>query len=389
MGIFRLRELVLAVACLALAACGQWGRGDEDGPIAATVLFGGDFHFAESYEFTAGGRPKAGPHTIKGRYRDSLRGLRPLITSADFTIANLEGPLALALEDNPLAKTRQYLHWSEPREASEAIKYAGVDLVSLANNHAMDQGVPGLEQTLSELVKDGIAHVGGGETLDAARKPFLYRFKRGDGSDAVLAVFAGFSESEPPPDGFNPFAKPDRPGIAPVDPAYVRATVPQLRKQFPDLFVVAYPHWGHNYSWVYADEIASGRELIDAGADLVIGHHAHTVQEIEKYRGKWILYGVGNFVFLAPGRFKEFDKVQPSAFAAELAFPAAKGAAPRVRLFPIAADNRRTGFNPRLVDLSEARRVISAVQAREGSNGLRGTFGETPLGAYYELSANR
>jgi hypothetical protein len=381
-----LRGLLIAIVTVALAACSQPARKETDQPAAATVLFGGDLHFAESYEFTKGGRPKDGPHTFQGRYRDSLSGLMPLVASADFTIANLEGPLSLEHENNPLIATRQYLHWSRPREAGEAIKYAGIDLVGLSNNHGMDQGVAGLEQTFAELDKDGVAYFGGGKDLDTARKPYLYRFKRGDGSQAVLAVFPGFSESEPPADGFDPYAKPDQPGIAPVDPAYLRQTIPQLRKQYPDLFVVAYPHWGHNYSWVYGDEIKLGRELVDAGADMVIGHHAHTIQEIERYRGKWIVYGIGNFIFLAPGRYKEFLKAQPYAFAAELAFPATRGSPPRVRLFPIAADNRVTNFQARLLDLRETRRVISAIQSREGSRGLAGTFGETSLGAYFQLA---
>ncbi len=349
------------------------------------MLIGGDLHFAESYERTKSGKLKDGPHTFEGRYRDSLRGLMPLISRADLAVANLEGPLALNQPDNPLADTRRYLHWSRPLEASAAVKYAGIDLVSLANNHGMDQGTIGLEQTITQLGLNGVAHFGGGADLAEARSPYIYKFPRGDGSEAAVAIFPAFAESSPPEDGFDPFAGERRPGIAPIDLDYLRDETARLRRVHPDLFVIAYPHWGRNYSWVYGNEVRLGQQLIDAGADMVIGHHAHTIQEIQRYRGKWILFGIGNFVFLAPGRFRQFNKVQPYAFAAELAFPEASLGQPRVRLFPIAADNRVTGFQPRLVDLREARRVMSAVQSREGSRGLSGTFGETDLGAYFQL----
>lgn len=370
---------LLLMSAIALSACGMTKPEETVAPIATTVLVGGDLHFAESYERTKDGRLKDGPHTFEGRYRHSLMGLMPLIATADATIANLEGPLALQQPDNPLAASRQYVHWSRPKEAGEAIRHAGIDVVSLSNNHGMDQGASGLEETLAELGRNGTVHFGGGADLEEAQAPYIHEFKRADGSTAALAVFAGFSESEAPADGFDPFAKDGAPGIAPVDPDHLREEVGRLRKRYTDLFVIAYPHWGHNYSWVYENEVKLGRALIDAGADMVLGHHAHTIQEIERYRGKWIVYGLGNFVFLAPGRFKQFTKVQPYAFAAELAFSDAKGSVPRVRLYPIAADNRKTGFQPRLVDIREARRVISAVQAREGSNGLSGKFGETDL----------
>ncbi|MBX7495116.1 CapA family protein [Qipengyuania sp. 6B39] len=384
-----MRRALFALAVGAISACGPAATDEPASPPATTILVGGDLHFAESYERTADGRLKDGPHTFEGRYRDSLKGLMPLIADADLTIANLEGPLSLPQPDNPLAATREYLHWSRPEEAAGAIKFAGIDVVSLANNHGMDQGVAGLEQTIAELDAQGTAHFGGGADLAEARAPFVYTFDRADGSQAAVAVFAGFAPNIPAPDGFDSYAGADAPGLAPVDPKYLRGEIARLRAQYPDLFVIAYPHWGRNYAWVYTKEIELGRALIDAGADMVLGHHAHTVQEIERYRGKWIVYGLGNFIFLAPGRYKDFTKVQPYGFAAQLAFPGEKGSAPRVRLFPIAANNRTTGFQARPVDIREARRVMSAIQAREGSNGLAGTFGETELGAYYELEPSR
>ncbi len=378
------RAIVLAVvAACALSACDDKIEEGAKTP-AATVLLGGDLHFAESYERTKSGRWKAGPRTMEGRYRDSFDGLLPLIASADLTIANLEGPLAPMQEGNPLAATRQYLHWSRPRETGDAIRNAGVDVVNLSNNHTMDQGEAGLTLTLDQLGRDGTSHFGAGINLDAARRPFLYTIERGGGPSTVLAVFPGFADSTPSADGFDPLAARDRAGLAPVDPEYLREEVARLRQQNPNIFVIAYPHWGRNYSWVYKDQVDLGRRLIDAGADMVLGHHAHTIQEIEKYKGRWIVYGLGNFNFLAPGRYRQFTKVQPYSFVAQLRFEGEAGAPPRLRLFPLLSDNRQTGFKPHLVNLADARRVISAVQAREGSNGLSGVFGETELGAYFE-----
>ena len=77
----------------------------------------------------------------------------------------------------------------------------------------------------------------------------------------------------------------------------------QYKMANPDIFIVIYPHWGGNYKPVSDVQKAFAHNWIDAGADIVIGHGAHTIQEIEQYKGKWIFYNIGNFIFNALGRY--------------------------------------------------------------------------------------
>ena len=79
----------------------------------------------------------------------------------------------------------------------------------------------------------------------------------------------------------------------------IAVQVVALRREDPTVFVIAFPHWGRDYEQITANQRRLGRALVDAGVDLVIGHGAHLLQGLELYRGRWIAYGIGNFVRLA------------------------------------------------------------------------------------------
>src|SRR4051794_39541364 len=236
----------------------------------------------------------------------ALRFVRERL-AADVGFGNCEGPYSDTEERNTSS-----WGWvlSTPRSIGAL---AGFDVMSVANNHIMDAGYRGLSDTLAGLRAQGVAPVGAGQDLAEARAPvFLERDGLTTGFLAYTTVYApGFKAWSSRPgcntvEGHTVYrSELGQPGTRPqvqtfVDPhakAGVMADVAAARERC-DALVVSM-HWGiHNLPAELADyEPELGRAVVDAGADLVLGHHQHIVKGVEVYRGKPILYGLGNFLF--------------------------------------------------------------------------------------------
>jgi len=164
---------------------------------------------------------------------------------------------------------------------------------------------------------------------------------------------------------YNFYADEDTGGAAALAPLASAAEIAELRREHPGIFVIAFPHWGSNYAWRSEEQAKLGRALIDAGADMVIGHHGHALQEMERYKDKWILYGIGNFMFNTRGRFAQHPDILPYGLAVELVYRDAPGPlAPEIRLYPIFSDNQATNYQPRFATDPEAGRVFSTLLER-------------------------
>lgn len=170
----------------------------------------------------------------------------------------------------------------------EILKEMGVDIVSLANNHALDYGKDALIDTFETLDNAGIHYVGAGDTMDRAKAPIY--FTVGDKKIAYVAasrvVFA-----------MDWYATDTSPGmIGTYDPALFLESIREAKENSD--FVVAFVHWGverNNYPEDYQQTMA--KQYIDAGADAVIGCHPHVLQGIEFYNNKPIVYSLGNYWF--------------------------------------------------------------------------------------------
>jgi len=377
----------LSIASLLLpAGCGQ----PQPQPFAdgTKVMFGGDTHFGENYDRTQTGetRPDAPDDAL--RYGASLAALKPYVAQSDFALVNLETPMSPELSDG--IRDKDYVHWSVPAKAVPALVDTGIDAVGLGNNHSLDQGESGLRKSLVALRDAGIRVFGANTSQATAQLPLIQAVKRPGGGTVTLAVFGMLEERPAYRDKYGFYAGPGKAGVAPFDIAAFRSQVEQLHQRHKDLYVVAFPHWGENYAWANDGQVELGRQLIDAGADIVIGQHAHTLQEIERYHGRWILYGIGNFAFLAPGRYQRFGKVQPFSLVVRLAFGSDPAAPPAIRLYPIFSDNRITGYRPRPAGEAEANTVLSAIQSRKRSIGFAGrVVKDDPLGPAIELMRRR
>ena len=207
--------------------------------------------------------------------------VRSLLQDADLAVANFENPAPDAFKYH----TQGTVFSANPRLIA-GLKDAGIDYVSLGNNHIGDAGPTGLLQTLANLDKYGIRHSGAGKNLAAARTPAIMTV---DGVKVAILSYDTIAKYYA--------AGPDKPGSAQLSAPVVKADVAAARKAGAQL-VIVYPHWGTEYSpRPFSAEQKLAHAVIDAGADMIIGNHAHWVGAMEIYKGHPIWYALGNFVF--------------------------------------------------------------------------------------------
>lgn len=216
-----------------------------------------------------------------------------LFHAADITVGNVES--ALGTGGEPAPKSYPF---RAPPEAAEALALAGFDVVSLANNHGMDYGAETLLEGMGLLKAAGVQPIGAGANRAEARAPFITE------ANGLSVAFLAYVNV--PVEALTAFdvktwdATDATPGLAWGEPDVVAEDVTAVRPQ-ADLVVVVL-HSGFEYIEEPSEpQAAIARAAIDAGADLVIGHHAHILQGIEFYNGGVIVYGLGNFAFEIDG----------------------------------------------------------------------------------------
>jgi poly-gamma-glutamate capsule biosynthesis protein CapA/YwtB (metallophosphatase superfamily) len=213
-------------------------------------------------------------------YAAPLRDLAPLLSSADIAFVNLEAPFS----DHGHPVEKGMVFKAEP-EMIEALRVAGIDIVSTANNHARDCGSYGVDFTLDWLAKNGIAAAGTGHTADDAHRGVV--IERNNSRYGFLAYTYDQSNGNHPD-------LDDR--IAMLDPKRMAADVASLRSRAE--VVIVSMHAGVEYQkQPNAEQRHFAQAAIDAGAIAVIGAHPHVTQPVEPYRDGVIFYSLGNLVF--------------------------------------------------------------------------------------------
>ncbi|MHA0857407.1 CapA family protein [Paenibacillus sp. CMAA1364] len=239
-----------------------------------TINFAGDMMFAGKVESLL---------KEKG-YDYPFQHLGDLFHHDDLTMANLETPITTS---GIGATNKQFVFKSSPK-ALDALKKAGMDAVGLANNHILDQGVTGMLDTIKHLNKSGIQYAGAGKDHIEAYAPTY--FKRQGVKIALVALSRVVPEE-------SWHAGKDKPGVATVyTPDLALKSIAKARVNADIVIVMA--HWGQERNLnPIKNQIDLAHQFVDAGADLVIGAHPHVLQGLEQYKGKWIAYSTGNFIF--------------------------------------------------------------------------------------------
>ncbi len=233
---------------------------------------------------------------------DPFTALEGALGDADLSFANMETVLSEAPVPKGVSEKPGVPIIRGPKRAAALAAKAGIDVVSVANNHAFDLGAAGLMDTLAECERAGLVAIGGGATTEAAQRAHIVTVK-----GLKVGMLALAEKSNHPANGKAVLNKLEN------AETLVRALRPQV-----DVLLISI-HWGVQYQLKPTKkQIALAHTLIDAGADALIGHHPHVLQTIEAYKGHPIFYSLGNFVFGTqpePRRFSAIVELELEARA--------------------------------------------------------------------------
>jgi poly-gamma-glutamate capsule biosynthesis protein CapA/YwtB (metallophosphatase superfamily) len=235
-----------------------------------------------------------------------------ILRAADLAVGNLESPFAMG--GDPIEK--RFTFRQHPDHAS-AMDWAGLDVLSLANNHLLDFGQASLSETIEALRWRGVAYVGAGLSYEEAHRPLVMEAK------GKRIAFLAYAAARWKGSGEVPTGE----WIAFADPATIREDVARA-KELADLVIVIM-HLGTEYQQ-YPDEeqLTVSRAAVEAGACLVIGHHPHVVQRTEEYSGGFVAYSLGDFVF-------DIDVVEAAREGAILRVFLGDGGVQRAEMIPV------------------------------------------------------
>jgi len=285
-----------------------------------------------------------------------LKRLAPIFHTGDLVFVNCEGALSDHARQVGLNRT--------PEKFAKVMKAAGISIVNLANNHTFDAEERGFLDTIRALNAAGIAHVGGGNDLADARKPYIVS------RNGIKFGFLGYTQFNN--FGESVYAADGRPGLVPMDPFLIKEDIRKLRPQVD--YVMVAIHWATSRSSDISPENRKfAHDLIDTGADVILGHHPPHPKGIEVYHGKVILYAPSNVLR---------GHTSPNADDGYLArFTIGKKSVEKIEVLPIAGKGQPEGhtgpydsklFQPYVVQGSSAKQILERV--RSGSAALDTTM---------------
>lgn len=217
----------------------------------------------------------------KGNYESVLGEIKEYISQADYSIVNLEAPVVES-KATPIEKCGPNLKCTS--KAVKALKWAGFNMATLANNHFYDYGDNGVKETLDACQKEGITTVGGGMNIHEASQT-AYLNVKGLRIGIINCCEHEFSIATENSGGANP--------LNPIQQYYA---IQEAKKNADRALVIV--HGGHEYYQLPSPRMQETyRFWVDAGADFVVNHHQHCYSGYEIYNGKPIFYGLGNFSF--------------------------------------------------------------------------------------------
>lgn len=285
-----------------------------------------------------------------------LARVRDTLSSADLAFANLECPLS-----RNGSKASKPFCFKVPPERVRALRSGGLDLLSLANNHSMDCGRTGLVETMETLRVGGLRWCGAGATRAEAEAPAVAQIR------GLRIAFVGFCDFIPE----GTFLREDRPTIAFASEESVGRAVGAARRS-ADVLIASF-HWGVEYRSRPGDRQETlARTAVEAGADLVLGHHPHVLQRLESIprrggRPALVAYSLGNFVFDQRGSGRDQSVI--------LRCTLGKGGVQRAEILPVRIEDCR----PRPARAAEGATILSRLAELSAERGTTIRGGEVEL----------
>ena len=284
-------------------------------------------------------------------HADPLLPFRPMAEvfgSVDFCVGNLEAPFS----GRSGFSTSSANIFNAPPENVRGLRESHFKVLGLANNHMLDQGLAGLRFTLSHLGEQGIATFGVGETEDEAWRGTVLDV-RGVRIGFVGASYASVNDNGKLRNGY----------VARIeDERRLAAALARLRSEAD--FVVATMHAGAEYNpQVVPTEERFAHRAVELGADLVLGAHPHVLHRVEKYRGKYVFYSLGNFIF----DHEPLPRRQGLALRIHLRRARSSPATlERIELLPVVIEDHST---PRLGTAAEASAILASIGLTDSTLG--------------------
>ncbi len=309
----------------------------------------GDFYLGDYYQRRKEAR--GGANILRDRgFGYSLRNVEDFLNMADFSVVSFNGVLTRS-RVSPFTGRKKQLLYADPKQTLKTLRAHKIGAVALGNNHSFDFGLERLWTMLAQFSKANIRHFGADQRAGQAAQPLRFAAEVG-GHKQGIQIFSALQYSRKADQDLKVLASPDRPGVACLSEELISA-IAEARAAAPGDLIIAYPHWGETYSWRTSEQREIAGWLIGAGADLVLGHGAHNLQEIERVDGRWVVNGLGNFVFNSDGKHSQ-GKVPPYSLAATLGLASTGSDLHRsLKLYPLLSDNRLTDYRPRFVDAGE------------------------------------
>jgi len=262
---------------------------------------------------------------------------REILQRGDIAIGNLESPLA----SSGVEFTDKKFRFKTEPKAALALKSAGFTHFSLANNHILDFGAEGLRQTLKALDANSIIYSGAGMNLAAARTAGMTAVK------GVKVAFLSYSLTYPA----EFFAGTEKAGTAPGYASFFTADI-MAAKNDADCVIVSF-HWGgEGKDTPKPYQVAAAHRAVDAGADIVIGHHPHVLQGIESYNNGVIFYSLGNFAFGSTSKNAAVSMIARVTFDDGIK---------EIEVIPLNVLNTHVRFQPRLLNGAAADRLVKEI----------------------------
>ncbi|WP_053072672.1 CapA family protein [Lactiplantibacillus herbarum] len=324
-------------------------RGNDAG---LTIM--GDVYLGEFYSERREQKKLWDP-LVDADYDYSFEKLVDYFKTRNVNIFNMESALVDDLQDSRLWQLKTFVLGSKPKETIRALKNANLNLALLANNHGADYGEKGVLSSLHYLSNNGVSHIGAGRDIDQATNPI--RIKIGK---QTITLFNAYWYRSVNYRDYEFYAGISKAGVSPLT-MMLKEKISRERQKYPQNKIIVSPHWGGDFQNVSSYQRMLASQLIDAGADLIVGHGSHALQSFEIIKGKLVFYGLGNAVFNFNGTFEQHPDAIPFGGVIEIEIVKEKVI---LNLRLLNTVNKETKYQSRFVDQKEFGVVLDRLKSQ-------------------------
>ncbi|KKC45601.1 CapA family protein [Acinetobacter sp. V2] len=304
-------------------------------------------------------------------YAYSFKKIKAFLGEHDLNIANFEAVFSLE-KQSPFVNKKSFILKADAEQTLAAFKNIHLNHVVLANNHLKDYGDRGLAYTLQQFDQVNISYIGAGTNQKYAHSYFQITF-----NNKHYAIFNGYWHRDTAYLDYDFYALGPKSGVACLNGVLLEQ-IGRYKQANPEHKIIVICHWGIDFKPITKEQSKLADILTQAGADLVIGHGAHTIQPIKVINQKPVVFGMGNAVFNSNGEYTEQNAL-PYGCIARLDL-----SKDRLRLYPIYTNNLKTFWQPHPVnedDFSEASNYMTSLLTPENYYAA-----QDDLGFYVEMS---